>query len=205
MGLAVLGRYTKLHGTGGRVTISSSNAALAGEMCVPQTALLDTIKRLPHVHVEEGTKRHGEFTVTWENWIKYQVDSTQAERQSASRSKRRRDEKRGDEKRGDEKRRTRGVLSDAQFIAALRSNSAYQGIDLDTELAKMDAYLLTPKARGRKKTRGFIVAWLNRIDRGIPSAAPADPEAPTMGATPRPPATLTCSPGRWSGSATVTD
>lgn len=78
------------------------------------------------------------------------------------------------------------VLSDDQFITALRANPAYDGIDLDRELAKMDAYLLTPKARGRQKTRQFIVGWLNRIDRGMPSAAPFDPRArSTMGATPQ--------------------
>lgn len=57
------------------------------------------------------------------------------------------------------------VMSDDQFLTSLRSNPAYHGIDLDQELAKMDAWLSTPKARGRKKSRQFIVNWLNRVDR----------------------------------------
>ena len=96
------------------------------------------------------------------------------------------------------------VLSDGQFIAALRANPAYQGIDLDIELAKMDAYLLTPKARRRKKTRGFIVAWLNRIDREPPSAGPADNGSRrSMGATPRRRGISASWPARWNGSASV--
>jgi hypothetical protein len=63
------------------------------------------------------------------------------------------------------------VLTDDQFITALRANPAYQSIDLDRELAKMDAFLLTPKGRGRKKTRQFIVNWLNRIDRPMVGTA----------------------------------
>lgn len=62
------------------------------------------------------------------------------------------------------------VLSDDQFISTLRSNPAYEGIDLDRELGRMDAWLALPKNRARKKTRGFIVAWLNRIDRPVAPA-----------------------------------
>lgn len=93
------GAHTKVHGEHGVVTISPTNTVLAAEMGVSVDALLVTVKGLPHMHVEEGKTHHGEFTVTWHNWIKYQEDSTQAERQRASRSKRRREEKRGDEKR----------------------------------------------------------------------------------------------------------
>lgn len=98
---AVLGTYTKVHGNRGIVTLSESNLPLAAAMGIPATELCATVTRLPHVkvHFEEGQNRHGEFTVTWKNWIKYQVDSTQAERAKSSRSKRRGEEKRGEEKR----------------------------------------------------------------------------------------------------------
>ncbi len=58
----------------------------------------------------------------------------------------------------------RSNLPDDAFIEALKANPAYSHIDIDRELAKMDAWLLTPKGRGRKKTRQFIVNWLNKID-----------------------------------------
>jgi uncharacterized phage protein (TIGR02220 family) len=86
------GAHTKLHGTRGHILVSPSNAVLAAEMGVPVDALKPTIAVLPHVQIEEGTNRHGSFTVTWNNWTKYQEDSTQAERQRASRAKRRREE-----------------------------------------------------------------------------------------------------------------
>ena len=75
-------------------------------------------------------------------------------------------------------RSRRVVLSDDQFVSALKSNDAYKGIDLDLELARMDAWLLTPKARGRKKTRQFVVNWLNRCDRPITATAPLSPPPP---------------------------
>lgn len=94
-----LGAYTKMHGTRGRVLISPKNTALASAMDIPKHALLETIKRLPHVVVEEGQNVNGHFSVTWKNWNKYQVDSTVAQRVSSLRSKRRGEEKR---KRGEE-------------------------------------------------------------------------------------------------------
>lgn len=40
----------------------------------------------------------------------------------------------------------------------------YKGIDVDREFSKMQAWFLTPKGRGRKLTKGFVVNWLNKID-----------------------------------------
>lgn len=61
--------------------------------------------------------------------------------------------------------RTNGTrLSDEHFIDELKKNVAYKHLNIDVELGKMDAWLLTPKGRGRKKTRTFVVGWLNRID-----------------------------------------
>ncbi len=107
---AAFGAYTKLHGTHGRIIVSHSNAVLAAEMGVTLEALKSTLNALPHVHIEEGTNRHGEFTVTWQNWVKYQEDSTQAERQRASRSKRRREENKNKTRR-EEKRSPLTTLS----------------------------------------------------------------------------------------------
>jgi len=61
----------------------------------------------------------------------------------------------------------RTPLPDADFISALKQNPAYKGVNIDLELSKMDAWLLTPKARGRKKTHQFIVNWLNRAERVV--------------------------------------
>lgn len=56
--------------------------------------------------------------------------------------------------------------TDQEFIDSLKSNQAYKDIDVDMELAKMDAWLSTRS--GKKKTRRWVVAWLNRIDRALP-------------------------------------
>ncbi len=63
---------------------------------------------------------------------------------------------------GDSAVKRKVQLSDEEFIAALRQNPAYKHIDIDREFGKMDAWLLTPKGRGRTKTRKFVVSWLNK-------------------------------------------
>lgn len=57
--------------------------------------------------------------------------------------------------------------SDEDFINKLKTLPCYSGINIDHELSKMDAWLLTPKGKGRQKTRKFIVNWLNKIDKPV--------------------------------------
>ncbi|WHZ16877.1 MAG: hypothetical protein OJF52_003727 [Nitrospira sp.] len=70
-------------------------------------------------------------------------------------------------------------LTDAEFLNTLRLNPAYKHLDLDAELGKMDAWLATPRGKGKQKTRQRVVNWLNRavddhrpMDSASPSAAP---------------------------------
>jgi hypothetical protein len=58
-------------------------------------------------------------------------------------------------------------LSDEEFVSKLKESPAYKHCDVDQELAKMDTWLLTKP--GRQKTRRFIVQWLNKIDRPMPT------------------------------------
>jgi len=55
--------------------------------------------------------------------------------------------------------------TDSVFLDILKTNPAYKMIDIDIELKKMDAWLLARP--GRKKTRRFIVNWLNKVDKPI--------------------------------------
>jgi hypothetical protein len=55
-------------------------------------------------------------------------------------------------------------MADDEFIAELKKNPAYNGIDIDREIGKMRAWLTTPRGRSRKFTRTFVVNWLNRVD-----------------------------------------
>lgn len=100
---AALGCYTKEHGTRGKVKISIHNGVLAEQMGIPKSDLFSVIKKLPSISIEEANGEHGTITVTWQNWIKYQEDSTQTERQRRSRTKRRGEEKRKEEKGGEGK------------------------------------------------------------------------------------------------------
>lgn len=85
---ASLGAHTKRHGTGGVIRLSESNAVLRAEMGLEKDTLIVTAcLALPHIKV--SIQNHGEFTVTWRNWTRYQEDSTGAERQAKSRMKRR--------------------------------------------------------------------------------------------------------------------
>ena len=165
---AALGVYTKVHGTHGVLVTSGTNPALAAEMGVSSGELLSTIQRLPRISVEEGTSANGVVTVTWKNWQKYQEDSTVAERVRRWRlNQAKRDKRRREEKRGEGKKPSPISSPDEAFLQAIRNNPAYQHIDLDHELNRMRMWLLTPKGRGRKLTRGFVVSWLNKIDRPL--------------------------------------
>jgi hypothetical protein len=187
----VLGVYTKTNGTRGRVTISPSNATLCGAMCVTSDALEHVIRTFPHVRVEEGNNDNGKFTVTWDNWTKYQEDASVYERVRRLRSKRR-----GEENRGDEKRTTalRAVAQHAAgitfhipasvlaaldrapilgHIAKLRDPRWWQaqlranhGVDLAGEVLKAEAWLTSNPARAPKKSHErFLHSWLGRAER----------------------------------------
>ena len=59
-------------------------------------------------------------------------------------------------------------LTDAEFLSSLKTNTAYKHIDIDHELAKMDSWLSTRP--GRKKTRRFIINWLNKVEKPLEQA-----------------------------------
>lgn len=67
--------------------------------------------------------------------------------------------------------------TDADFITELKKNVAYRHIDIDRELGKMDAWLSLPKNRSRKKTRQFVLNWLNRIEAPMQPGPKADRKA----------------------------
>ncbi len=66
------------------------------------------------------------------------------------------------------------ALTDEEFFKQLKSSPAYQGIDIDVEMAKLDNWLLTHPQH--KKTRRRVVNWLNKCERPIP-ATPAKQQA----------------------------
>lgn len=95
-----LGAMTALVGQNGRLTLREPAKRLCQALEVTDMGALKTaIGRLPNVHVEEGKNSPRTFCVTWKNWLKYQRDSTAADRMRALRSKRRGEERRGDETR----------------------------------------------------------------------------------------------------------
>lgn len=69
------------------------------------------------------------------------------------------------------KPKTKSKECDEIFIAELSRH--YPETDVEAELHKMDAWLLLNP--GRKKTRRFVVGWLNRIQPELP-AEPVKPE-----------------------------
>lgn len=64
-------------------------------------------------------------------------------------------------------------LTDEEFLNSLKEKFTW--VDFEMEMAKMDAWLLAKP--GRKKTRRFIVSWLNKIERPmeITKGPPTDP------------------------------
>ena len=56
----------------------------------------------------------------------------------------------------------KAVLSDDEWLASIKANPAYQGIDVDREYGKMQAWCQT---NGKQATRKRFLNWLNRVDR----------------------------------------
>lgn len=101
----LLGAYVAENGSHGTLLAPSDSTRLlqvlrVGSMEEAKKAVsgLPNVRFTPpqSVQFEEGQNHHGELTVTFNKWRKYQEDSTQAERQKASRAKRRGEEKRGE-------------------------------------------------------------------------------------------------------------
>jgi hypothetical protein len=65
--------------------------------------------------------------------------------------------------------RKKSFLLDEEFWAEMRRH--YPDIDVEAESRKMDAWLLARP--GRKKTRQFVINWLNKVE---PALAPAKVE-----------------------------
>jgi hypothetical protein len=65
--------------------------------------------------------------------------------------------------------RKKSFLLDEEFWAEMRRH--YPNIDVEAESRKMDAWLLARP--GRKKTRQFVINWLNKVE---PALAPAKVE-----------------------------
>ena len=65
--------------------------------------------------------------------------------------------------------RSNSYLLDEEFWAEMKRH--YPNIDVEAESRKMDAWLLARP--GRKKTRQFVINWLNKVE---PALAPAKVE-----------------------------
>lgn len=65
------------------------------------------------------------------------------------------------------KKETANAENDLVFFESLKTNQAYKHIDLNTELCKMDAWLSAHA--GRKKTKRFVLNWLNKIEVPLPT------------------------------------
>lgn len=71
-------------------------------------------------------------------------------------------------------------LADEEFIEVLKTMPAYSGIDIDQELSKFDAWLLTPKGRGKYKTKTRVVNWLNGAKPAMEIKKPPAMRAPSV-------------------------
>jgi hypothetical protein len=70
------------------------------------------------------------------------------------------------------KQPSRQLTDDEWLVSHVRANPAYAHINIDQELGKMDAWLSTRPQK--KKTRRFIINWLNRAEKPV-NGLQADP------------------------------
>jgi len=99
----LLGAYVAQHGIKGRLRVPPQASRLCQILRCDRCDLKSVLNVLPNVLFEEGKTDNDDMTVTMQNWLKYQVDRTVAERVKRLRSKRREDKIREDEIRIEEK------------------------------------------------------------------------------------------------------
>jgi hypothetical protein len=102
----LLGAMTKFVGTRGTLTGNGEARRLCQLLRCSRAELARVVDTLPHVTFSDAQNcacsgactcaknRYGTFTVTFQNWLKYQEDSTAPQRMRALRAKKRRDKKR---------------------------------------------------------------------------------------------------------------
>ena len=64
----------------------------------------------------------------------------------------------------DKPKRPAAKKTDDDLLEEIRNNPAYQGIDLEVEIGKMQAWC---KVNNRLPTARRLINWLNRIDRPL--------------------------------------
>lgn len=55
-------------------------------------------------------------------------------------------------------------MADSEWIEELKKNPAYLHINFTVEMGKMDAWFGIPKHAKRKRTRSFVLNWINKIE-----------------------------------------
>jgi len=65
------------------------------------------------------------------------------------------------------KKKSSSISSLQDWLQNLKTNPAYQHINFEIEIGKMDAWLTLPKNKHRKKTKQFILNWINKIEKPI--------------------------------------
>lgn len=166
---AKFGAYLKEHGTEGSVSLTEPSKMICAMLQLPTLKdVVSCLQKVKNVAVSSETNSHVSYSIKYENWHKYQGDFStnrvkkfRAKKHGNETPKKRREEKR------EEENKKRVEEDTPLFISKLKENPAYKGIDIDKELARMDAWFLTPKGKGREKTKAFVVNWLNKIDVAI--------------------------------------
>ncbi len=193
----ILGCLIKVHGSDGNLRVQPPATLLQQAFRVATFEdVIACIARFPHVQIRRDGGSDDDVTmpvtVTFDNWRKYQVDSS-AERMRAKRAR----DQRGVtiKKRREEKRREKSKervprtpkLTDEEWMATLKTNPAYKGIDIDSERAKCVTWF---SARNQSVSRTRFLSWLNRAERPLnghhqPAMADRDPDKFTRDGRPR--------------------
>jgi hypothetical protein len=65
------------------------------------------------------------------------------------------------------------LADDSEWLAMVKAEYSKIGVDVDAEAVKARAWLLCPKAKGRKFTQQFFLNWLSKTDRNVAGSAGA--------------------------------
>ncbi len=149
----------------GRVCIANNIGYTQEQLSEILKTPLPIIKETERKLLKNGTIEIKSRVVIIKNWKKYQSEYERQKRYRVTSNSYNKKLQKKDTK-NPSLSLSLSNTGDREFITSLKNNPAYKHVDIEHELGKMDGWLSTRP--GRKKTRRFIVNWLNKIEKPIP-------------------------------------
>jgi len=166
-----LGALIAQHGENGMITISKQQLLKRANLNESDLNLI--IPSLSNINVDIQTSDNGTCFVSFKQWAKYQTDWNSYARLKKFRKSQMITKHETVQDKNKIKTKTKIIeekkiiktppkLSDEQWMQTIKENPAYNGIDIQKEQGKCEAWCLT---NSKQMSRRRLLNWLNRTEK----------------------------------------